>query len=651
MASTTTAPSLWTRTGLHSISSRPCSSLRREARRAAAGRSAVPSRAAPLSCRMRALDARGIGGERDDRDVVEHLGVAAAEPDHERGHDRVPPHRDDQLGAGRGHPLHEHRPARAEVAERGADGGLRGAGRSATAPTAALCRISGCEALTATRPPSSPSASTASSSPTTTRPSTTGTRGAEQVLDLVLGEPAAARRGSVGAARGGGHLPQAGRVGRRGLEGGGAGQAGAEAGDRGDARRRRSATAAASSSSSGQGGDDHDRDRARAGAVDDAVLDRLPALSRARRRGPAGGRRRRAPGRRPGPRRRARRCRAPSRGRPRSPRCSRAGWRSWRRRGACSSSAAEVAGANGGQLEAEPLGLVRAEPGVAARAGEDPEPAAARAGAADGERLGELEQVVHVGRPRRAGLARERAEDTLVAGQRAGVRGRGRAAPTADAPTFSTATPIPASAHAASASHSARAVPGVLDQQRDGPHVRLGREVGEPVRRCVTTVSFPDEIAVWSRRPRRVASALTTRLPLWRDEPDVPRLDRVQRVAPQRRPRVERDQPVAVRAADGERVAEGRRARSSASSAAPSAASRAKRGRDGRDAGAPAEPRSAHRPPRRSAPGTVGAGVATTTASGGVGRSASDGKQGKPWADSRRGLTPQTSPPKPRCAG
>ena len=88
------------------------------------------------------------------------------------------------------------------------------------------------------------------------------------------------------------------------------------------------------------------------------------------------------------------------------------------------------------------------------------------------------------------------------------------AAPTADAPTFSTATPMPASAHAASASHSRAPSPVVLDEQRDRPHLRLGREVLEPVGACVTTVSFPDEIAVWSRSPRRVASALTTRLPL-----------------------------------------------------------------------------------------------------------------------------------------
>src|SRR4051794_131966 len=36
--------------------------------------------------------------------------------------------------------------------------------------------------------------------------------------------------------------------------------------------------------------------------------------------------------------------------------------------------------------------------------------------------------------------------------------------------------------------------------------------------------------------------------------------------------------------------------------------------------------------------------MATTTASGGEGRSASEGKQGTPWADSRPGFTPQTSP-------
>ncbi len=48
-ASTTTAPSGWTSTGLHSTSSRPGSSVRRAASRAAAGRSAPASSVAPRS--------------------------------------------------------------------------------------------------------------------------------------------------------------------------------------------------------------------------------------------------------------------------------------------------------------------------------------------------------------------------------------------------------------------------------------------------------------------------------------------------------------------------------------------------------------------------------------------------------------------------
>ena len=71
MASTTTAPSSWTRTGLHSISSRPCSSLRREARRAAAGRSALAEQGGALELprwrARRARDRRGAGRSRRRR--------------------------------------------------------------------------------------------------------------------------------------------------------------------------------------------------------------------------------------------------------------------------------------------------------------------------------------------------------------------------------------------------------------------------------------------------------------------------------------------------------------------------------------------------------------------------------------------------------
>ncbi len=263
-------------------------------------------------------------------------------------------------------------------------------------------------------------------------------RGAEEGFGLVLGEPAAARRGSVGRglvrggqgpvgggdrfAGGGGHLSQSAGVGWRGLEGRGAGEAGAEARHGGDACLGEAPGGGVVEQLRQRGGDE-DGDRAGGGAVEDPVLDRLPALG-----GGAVEPRRVVvedehlvdagvlPDERDhvalpfavAPDLRGVVERVGDRGRGRELGLER---RLGRRR-------------ERGELEAEALRLVGAEPGVAARAREDPEPAAARPGAADGERLGELEQVVDVLGPRRAGLARERAEDSVVAGERAGVGGR-----------------------------------------------------------------------------------------------------------------------------------------------------------------------------------------------------------------------------------
>ena len=87
------------------------------------------------------------------------------------------------------------------------------------------------------------------------------------------------------------------------------------------------------------------------------------------------------------------------------------------------------------------------------------------------------------------------------------------AAPRADAPTFSTATPTPSSAHTASASHSRVPSPSAsissAIERTPGSRARCSTQSG-----VVTTASLPLEIAVCSRNPRRVASALTTRLPL-----------------------------------------------------------------------------------------------------------------------------------------
>ena len=156
-----------------------------------------------------------------------------------------------------------------------------------------------------------------------------------------------------------------------------------------------------------------------------------------------------------------------------------------------------------------------------------------------------------------APASRTSARNTRWSPASAPVWAAAAAAPTADAPTFSTATPMPASAHAASASHSA--APSPASSTSSATERSSGSVASWASQSAVlTTVSFPDEIAVWRRSPRRVASALTTRLPLCEISPTCPGSIAVERVPPERGARVERDEPVAVGAADGEGVAEGR---------------------------------------------------------------------------------------------
>ncbi len=565
-ASTTTAPSLWTRTGLHSTSSRPGRWVEAGREAGGGGKVGLGEQGGALELHERLLHARGRGGQRDDDHVVEHLGERAAEADDERGHDGVAADGDDQLDAGSGHPFHEHGAGRAERAPGGADVGLRGEvegerpGRGLVPDLGAaqLDRhgpaelgergdgvvLAGDDAALDDRNLSGP----------------------KQVLGLMLGEPAAARRGSVGGgrspvgavrsrfARGGGHLAEAGGVGRRGLQRGRAGEPCAEAADGGDARLGE-APGGRVVEQLRQSGGDEDRDRARGGAVEDAVLDRLPALGggalEARRvvvedehlvdvRVLADEADDVALPFAVAPDQRGVVERVGDRGRGR-----------------------EALGERGlggrrerGELEAEPLRLVRAEPRVSPRAGEDPEPAAARPGAADGERLRELEQVVHVLRPRGAGLARERAEHPVVAGQRAGVGGS-RGGADLRRPDLEDRDADARVGARRQRLAQLRAVAGVLDHQRDRPQLRLRREVGEPA-------GGGDDRLVAGRdrgvQPQAAAGAerVDDEVAALRDEPDVPRLHRRERVPPQRRARVERDQPVAVRAADGERVAQGR---------------------------------------------------------------------------------------------
>ena len=125
-ASTTTAPSFVDEDGV-ALDQLEAGDLRERGRQAGGGGEvgAREQRRRRGGCGARALDALGRRGERDDGDVVERLGVDAAEADHERGHDGVAAHGDDQLGAGRRHPLDQHLGAAVAADERAVGGAER----------------------------------------------------------------------------------------------------------------------------------------------------------------------------------------------------------------------------------------------------------------------------------------------------------------------------------------------------------------------------------------------------------------------------------------------------------------------------------------------------------------------------------------------
>ena len=220
---------------------------RRDARRGrpARGRAPPVSSGAPRSARSARSIRAALAGQRHDRDVVEQLGPDAAEPDHERRHDRVAAGGDDQLDAGRGHPLDEHAPRvrGRERASRRYAAATSPASRSpsSTPPSSDLCWTAALAELERDGAAElGQRAPRASSSSATTRPSTTATpRCAQQLLGLVLGQPLAA--GRVGARRrAAARRSPAAAPGRpaAGRSAGGAAQPGAQPGDRGDAGLR-----------------------------------------------------------------------------------------------------------------------------------------------------------------------------------------------------------------------------------------------------------------------------------------------------------------------------------------------------------------------------------------------------------------------------
>ena len=147
-----------------------------------------------------------------------------------------------------------------------------------------MCRISGRESLTATGPPSSCERGDGVVLAGDDAAVDDRDAGGAEQRPWPRARRASGRRRSRGGSaatgrrRGGGHLAQAAGVGAAGLQGGGAGEAGAQAGDGGDAGLGE-APGGRVVEQLGQRGGDHDRDRARVGAVEDAVLDRLPALA------------------------------------------------------------------------------------------------------------------------------------------------------------------------------------------------------------------------------------------------------------------------------------------------------------------------------------------------------------------------------------
>ena len=192
MASTTTAPCAWTRTGLHSIrSTSSVVSCGREAR--GGGKVGAGEQRGAAEVVEGVLDAFGRGGEREDGDVVEHLRVGAAEADRAaRGPRRRggPPRSARRRAAPSARPGRRRSPLRRRQAARTSASALT----SSASADAALCSSPAAERLTATGPPSSASAATASSSPAATRPGTTGTPAARSsALASCSAEPARGR--------------------------------------------------------------------------------------------------------------------------------------------------------------------------------------------------------------------------------------------------------------------------------------------------------------------------------------------------------------------------------------------------------------------------------------------------------------------------
>ena len=168
------------------------------------------------------------------------------------------------------------------------------------------------------------------------------------------------------------------------------------------------------------------------------------------------------------------------------------------------------------------------------------------------KRLGELEQVVDVVRPRGARLLDQCPEDPMVAGEGARVRGRSGCADCGRTDLEHGHADALVRAHGKRLAQP-RAVAVGLHEHRDRADVRLAGEVLDPVRRRDDRLVPARHRGVQPQPPPR-RQRVDHQVAALGDERDVTGLRGGQRVTPQRGSRVQRDQAVAVRSADGQLI-------------------------------------------------------------------------------------------------
>ena len=146
------------------------------------------------------------------------------------------------------------------------------------------------------------------------------------------------------------------------------------------------------------------------------------------------------------------------------------------------------------------------------------------------QRLGQLEQLVHVVRPRRPRLLHQRAEHALVARQRSGVRRRRRGAGArgADLEHRHAHTSVTAGGQRLA---QARAGPIVLEVEGDRMHAVLACEELDVVRGREHGLVAARHHAVEAQAAPRV-ERVHRHVAALRDQGHVPELLRSQRVAP-----------------------------------------------------------------------------------------------------------------------